>query len=167
MPSSRFRPSEDPAPRGGWFEPDNTAGRRKAVRMSKAIGIAAGLVVAIGGAAAALASLPATPGEIHPGFLALAALPAGALAYLVVHSLALMATGLNWRDLSHDLRIRSVWAILLELALFLSAAAMMLFSLVDAVKHQSVYSACVFVLLACLTWWPLIRHRIRHKNWPN
>ncbi|GJE42736.1 hypothetical protein [Methylobacterium soli] len=55
----------------------------------------------------------------------------------------------------------------LEIALFLLAAAMMVYSLIDAVKHGSAYSACVFALIACFTFWPSSRHCIRHRSWPD
>ena len=43
---------------------------------------------------------------------------------------------------------------------------MIAYSALNAVKTHSVYSASVFVLLFCLTFWPFLRHRIRHRRWP-
>ncbi|KAB1077137.1 hypothetical protein [Methylobacterium soli] len=91
----------------------------------------------------------------------------GAFAFFVVYVVGLVVTGVSWLALLHDLRLRSVWAVLLEVALFASAAGMIVFSASDAVKNHFVYSACVFALLFCLTFWPFLRHCIRHRRWPD
>jgi type IV secretory pathway VirB2 component (pilin) len=164
------RPSYDyqePTPRGAWFEPDNTIGRRRAEKTFRIVGILLGL--AVGLYALFLIMNPATgPRDAASAvLLTIGALAGGAFAYFVVFGIGVAVTGVSWLALLHDLRLRSIWSILLEIALFLSAAAMMVYSFLDAVKHGSAYSACVFTLIACLTWWPYIRHRIRHQRWPD
>lgn len=125
--------------------------------------------------------LQASTTEATPATLAIMcglALTAGALAYGATRALGMIVVGavgmaldgpewtVSWRLVRHDLRYGATWAALLETALFLAAAAMMVFSILDAVRHGSTYSALVAGLLVALTWWPFVRHRIRHGRWP-
>lgn len=153
-------------PRGGWFEPDNTAARRRVERAFSATGVVAGVVVTLAGLYLVLDPQTRPTEGLIAGLYGIGAFAFGGLAYIILHTLGQGLTAMNWRALGHDLTLRQVWAILLEMALFLAAAGMIVFSGIDAVKNQSLYSAAVFVLLFALTFWPFLRHRIRHGDWP-
>lgn len=154
-----------PTPRGGWLAPDNTAGRRHAVRWANRLGILAGVATAASGLGYLYATCPGPQEATLYVLLGIGVLVAAPLPFLFIQSASLIITGVNWRDLRHDMGVPEVWAALLEAALFLAAAAMMVFSILDAVRHGSIYSALVAALLVALTWWPFVRHRIRHGRW--
>ena len=61
----------------------------------------------------------------------------------------------------------NTWAVLLETGLLSSAAATLIYSGLDVVKHQSAYSVCVFVLIFRMTFWSFLHQRIRHQRWPD
>jgi hypothetical protein len=169
---------EEPAPRGRWFSFEGKPFPRRTDRAFRVAAVVLGFMTGVGAAGAIVVSVgkPITAQALVP--LSLLSLAAGGLAYGFTRAIGMVAVGLTsmaidgpeWtvrsRAMFHDLRLRSVWALLLEMALFLAAAGMVAYSAIDAVRSQSVYSACVFVLLACMSFWPLIRHRIRHRRWP-
>lgn len=158
---------QEPEPSGGWLEPDNTVARRRAERAFSVAGIVLGIVVTIAGLFLVLNPETRPTEGLIASLYGIGAFAFGGLAYIIVHTLGLALTAVSWRAFGRDLRLGQVWAILLEVALFLAAAGMIVFSGIDAVKSQSPYSAAVFLLLVCLTWWPMIRHRLRHGHWPH
>ena len=154
-------------PRGAWFEPSNTARRRFA---SKAIQFAGGCLGAMAGGATLLAILDPATGPKDRTVLVLltiGALAGGALVYFIVDMVGAGLTAVSWGALFHDLRLRSVWVLLLEIALFLSVLPMEWYSIREFVNHGSVYGGLVAMQLFCLTFWPFMRHRIRHGRWPD
>ena len=157
----------DPAPRGGWFEPNNTQGRRRVEWLFRVGGAVLGLCVTLGVLASLLNPETGPADRFVLVLLTVGALVGGALTYLATDWLGLALTAVSWRALFHDLRLRSVWVLLLEIALFLSVLPMEWYSILDAYKHGSVYSGLVALQLFALTFWPFLRHRIRHSRWPD
>lgn len=155
-----------PTPRGGWFAPDNTASRRRAVQWANWLGIFAGIATTVGGLVYLYATCPSPQEAGLYGLLGVGVIVAAPLPFLIIQSAALVVTGINWRDLRHDIGVPETWAALLEIALFCASMALQLYSLIDAVKYGSLHSAIVLALLVAMTWWPFIRHRIRHGRWP-
>lgn len=162
-------------PIGGWVGREDKPTPRKTDIAFKIAAAIAGSAVAIGSAVFITAS--STKGLDGTGMIAAGglALVFGLMAYGFVRAIGLIAVAavgalidgsewsVSWRIMRHDLGLRATWALLIEAALFLCATGMMVYSLLDAVNHRSVYSAAVFVLLAALTWWPFIRRWIQRQ----
>ena len=91
---------------------------------------------------------------------------ASAFAYFVMRGLGVILTSVSWLAFFSDLRLKAVWMSLLEACVFFAAAGLMAYSLLDAVNHGSTYSAVVFAIIVLMSFWPLIRHRLRHRCWP-
>lgn len=57
--------------------------------------------------------------------------------------------------------------ILAEALLFFVTAIVMAALLFDAIKNKSLQSAGLVLLLFLLTFWPFLRHRLKHGDWPD
>ena len=160
-------------PIGGWVgredrpTPERTDKAFRIVAAVVGIALAAGVVGYLAAATEATSTATGTATAFGIGALL------GGLAYGFVRATGLIVVAavgaaidgpewsVSWRIVRHDLGLSATWALLIEAALFLCAAGMMVYSLLDAVNHRSAYSAAVFVLLVALTWWPFIRRWIQ------
>lgn len=167
-----YDPTEEPAPRGGWFA---FVERPYPERLDKAFRVLA-IVVAVAADAgfvaymASLADSGLAPKAVLTA-LAVGLLPAG-LAYGFARAVGMILVGIygtlrdgsefvvDWRALRHDLPLRRTRIVLLEAALLLAAQGGALWSLALLVREGSVYGGAMFVLIQLMTYWPFIRRWI-------
>lgn len=165
-------------PVGGWIGREDKPTPRRTDRAFRVAAWIAAPLAALMGLGWLLQVSTTDPTPTVLAIMCGLALTFGALAYGATRALGMIVVGavgaavdgpewtVSWRLVRHDLRHGATWAALIEAVLFLAAAAMMVFSILDAVRHGSTYSALVAALLIALTWWPFARHRIRHGRWP-
>ena len=147
-----YDPNEERAPRGGWFAFVERPFPEKVDRVSRWIAAAAAAT-----GAAALVWLVLVYGTRPPadaagfGWLALGSAIAAALAYRFTRGVGMILVAIystardgsefvvDWRALRHDLPLRRVQVLLLELALLVAAMGGMAWGLILFVRDGLIY----------------------------
>lgn len=99
-------------------------------------------------------------------------LTAGGMAYGFVRAVGMIVVGIygsvrdgpelivDWRAFRHDIRLRRTWIVMLEGGLLLAAACTSLWGLLLFFREGQMFGLAVFLVIQCMTYWPLIRRRI-------
>lgn len=170
-----FDPTQEPAPRGGWF---GFVERPYPERLDRAFRVLA-IVVAVAAAGsvtwalAVRATLVQAPiaGGVYAAAAGVVAV-AAALAYGFARAVGMILVAIygtmrdgsefvvDWRALRHDLPLRRTRIVLLEAALLLAAQGGALWGLALLVREGSVYGGAMFLLINTMTFWPFVRRWI-------
>lgn len=179
LASNSPRPSPDQTePLGGWLvrridRPESPLRLKPFLIVAAMVG-----VVAIGGAWVWMAG--AWPKQVaeRTALAGVLAFLAGVGAFSVVALVGIVAQavarvsayGLEWSvdggAIRHDWRLRRTWIMALEQALVIVTTAIGLWGLGAFIRQGTMLGLATFLLVAAVTFWPFVRHRIRYGRWP-